>query len=152
MIEGKIYKVFPKNTEEETDFYVYKLVYYSKEPLLYFKIQGSLYSYIIDLKGDTLEKSFIKMIEGRPRSLEIYSTIEFIKNFEYTRMDFIRTLTFSFPIHLSQLYIVVCEGMGIDEVMGDFIKEIEYQEKNYSDFFKKMASYIIMHKIDAEST
>ena len=51
MIEGKIYKVFPKNTEEETDFYVYKLVYYSKEPLLYFKIQGSLYSYIIDLKS-----------------------------------------------------------------------------------------------------
>lgn len=149
MIEGKIYKVSPKNTEEETDFYIYKLVYYSKEPLLYFKIQGSLYSYIIDLKGDTLEKCFLRMIEGRPRSLGIYSTIEFIKNFEYTRMDFIRTMTFSIPSHFG--YTVVCEGMGIDEVMGDFIKEIEYQEKNYSDFFKKMASYIIMHKIDAES-
>ena len=149
MIEGKVYKISPKNTEEETDFYVYKLVYYSKEPLLYFKIQGSLYSYIIDLKGDTLEKSFIKMIEGRPRSLGIYSTIEFIKNFEYTRMDFIRTMTFSIPSHFG--YTVVCEGLGLDEVMGDFIKEIEYQEKNYSDFFKKMASYIIMHKIDAES-
>lgn len=143
MIKGKIYKISPKDTEEETDFYIYKLVYYSKEPLLYFKIQGSLYSYIIDLKGDTLEKSFIKMIEGRPRSLEIYSTIEFIKNFEYTRMDFIRTMTFSIPSHFG--YTVVCEGMGIDEVMGDFIKEIEYQEKSYSDFFKKMANYIIFN-------
>lgn len=150
MIEGKIYKVSPKNTEEETDFYVYKLIYYSKEPLLYFKISGSLYSYIIDLKGDTLEKSFIKMIEGRPRSLEIYSTIEFIKNFEYTRMDFMRTLTFSIPSHFG--YTVVCEGMGIDEVMGDFIKEIEYQEKSYSDFFKKMANYILVHKLNTEST
>ena len=143
MIKGKIYKISPKDIEEETDFYVYKLVYFSKEPLLYFKKQGSLYSYIIDLKGDTLENSFIKMIEGRPGSLEIYSTIEFIENFEYTRMDFIRTMTFSIPSHFG--YTVVCEGMGIDEVMGDFIKEIEYQEKSYSDFFKKMANYIIFN-------
>lgn len=151
MIEGKIYKVSPKNIEEETDFYVYKLVYYSKEPLLYFKIQGSLYSYIIDLKGDTLDRSFINMMEGRPRSLEIYSIIEFIKNFEYTRMDFIRTMTFSIPSHFG--YTVVCESMGIDEVMGDFIKEIEYQEKSYSDFFKKMANYILVHKLlNTEST
>ena len=58
-------------------------------------------------------------------------------------MDFIRTMTFSIPSHFG--YTVVCEGMGIDEVMGDFIKEIEYLEKSYSDFFKKMANYIIFN-------
>lgn len=149
MIKGKLYKVSSKDIEEETDYYVYKLVYQSREPLLYFKIQGALYSYIIDLKGDTLEKGFLRMIGGRPRSLEKYSSIELIGDFEYTRMDFIRTMTFSIPSHFG--YIIVCDGLGIDEIMGDFIKEIEYQEKSYSDFFKKMANYILVHKFNVES-